>query len=312
MSKLVVLTRWNLATVAMVGMAATCARPTAAQVVAPSTYTTGIQVQGEAAGMEYDDWTTANIPVVVMDPEDNFGELDIANVQVANDDDFIYIRATTFSTTTIPLVKLYLGFDLDQDPATGFNVAALGVIGSDFGYQTDFPFAQGSGPNQFNLGLSITGGPLSNGGALIFPFWNDSNGPQGTQMEWAVPLDAVIQFPPVLGGPTPAFSDPTFNFVVYTDLGLQDVTDVITYTLATPPTKDGDFDLDGDVDGADFLKWQRELGGALTAADLAKWKANFGAASMGAAGAVPEPASGMVALAAAFGLTLATRRAKNS
>ncbi|QDT75206.1 hypothetical protein [Lacipirellula limnantheis] len=66
----------------------------------------------------------------------------------------------------------------------------------------------------------------------------------------------------------------------------------------------GDFDNDGDVDGADFLVWQR--GGSpspLSPADLATWKANFGASAtvnVGAAvGAVPEPtalASAMVAL----------------
>jgi arginine deiminase len=39
---------------------------------------------------------------------------------------------------------------------------------------------------------------------------------------------------------------------------------------------------------------------------------NFGAASMGAAGAVPEPASGIVALAAAFALAVVSRRATKS
>ena len=39
----------------------------------------------------------------------------------------------------------------------------------------------------------------------------------------------------------------------------------------------GDFDFDGDVDGADLLLWQR--GGSpnpLGASDLAAWEANFG------------------------------------
>jgi hypothetical protein len=49
---------------------------------------------------------------------------------------------------------------------------------------------------------------------------------------------------------------------------------------------DGDFDNDGDVDGVDFLVWQR---GTHTAADLALWKSNFGATSVAAVESVPEP-----------------------
>ncbi|WP_428307817.1 hypothetical protein [Lacipirellula sp.] len=54
---------------------------------------------------------------------------------------------------------------------------------------------------------------------------------------------------------------------------------------------EGDFDLNGVVDGADFLAWQRGASPApLSAADLAAWKANFGAsAANSTAAAVPEP-----------------------
>lgn len=73
-----------------------------------------------------------------------------------------------------------------------------------------------------------------------------------------------------------------------------------------PVTPPGDFDLDGDVDGNDFLVWQR--GGSpspLSAGDLAAWRTNFGSggAGVGSAGAVPEPGSlCLVALAAGAGL----------
>ena len=51
----------------------------------------------------------------------------------------------------------------------------------------------------------------------------------------------------------------------------------------------GDFDGDGDVDGADFLAWQT---GAATPADLTLWENNFGTSAAGAStGAVPEPTS---------------------
>jgi hypothetical protein len=45
----------------------------------------------------------------------------------------------------------------------------------------------------------------------------------------------------------------------------------------------GDFNQSGGVDGADFLRWQREFPG-LDAADLADWKANFGASGPGTSG----------------------------
>ncbi len=54
----------------------------------------------------------------------------------------------------------------------------------------------------------------------------------------------------------------------------------------------GDFDSDGDVDGADFLKWQRDN---LSTADLDAWKSNFGTAAA-TLSAVPEPSSALLAL----------------
>jgi hypothetical protein len=60
----------------------------------------------------------------------------------------------------------------------------------------------------------------------------------------------------------------------------------------------GDFDHDGDVDGRDFLLWQR--GGSpipKSASDLADWQANYGTGTLVAdiqaspITAVPEPAS---------------------
>jgi hypothetical protein len=75
-----------------------------------------------------------------------------------------------------------------------------------------------------------------------------------------------------------------------------------------------DFDADGDVEGADFLKWQQRLGtsvdphadpdgdGVISAADLNVWKANSGAAAPGLSSAhVPEPAAASLLIAAAVG-----------
>ena len=78
------------------------------------------------------------------------------------------------------------------------------------------------------------------------------------------------------------------------------------------PPSDADFDNDSDVDGGDFLIWQRNLGvgnsnatgdadssGTVTAADLAIWKSKFGGPpATPAAGAVPEPSSMLLAVLA--------------
>lgn len=55
----------------------------------------------------------------------------------------------------------------------------------------------------------------------------------------------------------------------------------------------GDFDFDGDVDGADFLSWQRSDG---TAVGLAAWQDNYGApAALNASSAsVPEPGAALL------------------
>jgi PEP-CTERM motif-containing protein len=71
----------------------------------------------------------------------------------------------------------------------------------------------------------------------------------------------------------------------------------------------GDFDDDGDVDGADLLEWQRGFGSTYDSDDLADWKSGFGTSitpAAVAAASVPEPAS--LALIVLGTLTLVTRR----
>ncbi len=53
----------------------------------------------------------------------------------------------------------------------------------------------------------------------------------------------------------------------------------------------GDFDSDGDVDGADFLAWQRGFGTEFNATDLTNWQSNFGATNGGLVAVVPEPST---------------------
>lgn len=67
----------------------------------------------------------------------------------------------------------------------------------------------------------------------------------------------------------------------------------------------GDYDGDGDADGADFLSWQRgDSPSPLSLSDLADWKANFGIEPRLLAAtsiAVPESATGVLLIMAATG-----------
>jgi hypothetical protein len=59
-----------------------------------------------------------------------------------------------------------------------------------------------------------------------------------------------------------------------------------------PEGTPGDFDGDGDVDGRDFLEWQRgDSPTPLSATDLADWQNNYGTSGLAGFGAVPEPHS---------------------
>jgi hypothetical protein len=77
-----------------------------------------------------------------------------------------------------------------------------------------------------------------------------------------------------------------------------------------PPTSDGDFDEDGDVDGRDFLLWQRGLPSSpLDPEDLAIWAENYGTVpELTSVTAVPEPTSAVLLLALGLAVAAGRRR----
>jgi hypothetical protein len=284
-------------------------------VVAPSTWATGIVIDppgGLPSSSQFDDWDS--IPLAVSDPADNPSTLniiDIKDVKIANDANLLYIYASGHKMRTN---GLYLAFDTDQNVSTGFNIFGLSLVGSELGYVNDFVFDQRA-PGVFNNnkpdpgGSCCTGGPLdlNNGGALLNPAWDV----EFEEREWGVPLDAMWSVNQPFG---PTFPNPTFNFILWTDQGLSDVTEVITYTLAQPPAGNpGDYNDDGTVDAADYVVWRNggpllnetKTIGSVTSEDYVEWRANFGdvgGAGSGSGqliGSVPEPATVYVLVVAA-------------
>jgi hypothetical protein len=96
------------------------------------------------------------------------------------------------------------------------------------------------------------------------------------------------------------------------------------------PSQPGDYDGDEDVDGQDFLAWQRQLGssaapmgsgadgsgnGVIDGPDLTMWRDHFGVGgtdSHAASGQVPEPVSGVLVGASVVGILQQGRRRRAS
>jgi hypothetical protein len=134
--------------------------------------------------------------------------------------------------------------------------------------------------------------------------------------------DKVIQSGDTLDGSTvPAFPSLFFSREGFNDAGeivfwvqLADNRTGI-YRASPAVSNSADYDMDGDVDGNDFLVWQR--GGSpnpLSPGDLAAWKAQFGNVAVNARSApVPELTAAALAEVGLLGTFLArelTRQAK--
>lgn len=282
-----------------------------AQVTAPTTLATGIQVQGELPGTEFDDW--AGVPVAYLDPADNPGEfdgrsfVDIAGVSIANDADFLYIRMDYHTTSS---AGTYVGVDIDQDASTGFNLFDLNVIGSEFGYENDYFFQQTE--VEYYLDGIGGGGPAGDGTALIYPFFDQD----GTSKELAIPMDLMLRSDPLTPGSAfvPAFGA-AIDLMIFTEEGAGDVTEVISYTFATTTVSlPADFNGDGTVDlldldilganfgstGATFAQGDANADTNVDLLDLDILGTNFGAIS---SVSIPEPAAALLSLVACISAT---------
>lgn len=150
------------------------------------------------------------------------GTVDINQVFIANDADYLYIRVqfTSEINPNSALVgganNLFLAIDTDNNLATGFNIFGTNQVGSDVGWQNDFPFDQRAGFNS---------GGVNNGAAGIAPFASST-----FEQEYRISLSATFMNDnanvfPALGN--------TIRILFWSDSGATMATPGMSYTLAT-------------------------------------------------------------------------------
>jgi T5SS/PEP-CTERM-associated repeat protein len=147
-----------------------------------------------------------------------------------------------------------------------------------------------------NGGLVSVGGPLTidyNGG--MDSFINMATG--GMLALWGDADNSLQQFLALVSG-TDAIRywdnsldtwEPLVNATYGDDYTLKYLTtgDLAGYTLLTVGTMtSGDYDHDGDVDGRDFLQWQRRHPLLI---DLSVWQSTYANGTLGSMASVPEP-----------------------
>lgn len=166
---------------------------------------------------DYADWS--GIAAAYTDGAGDGAPGDIDQIFLANNDTHLFIRVT-FHTAVNPqsLGGLYIGVDNDSNAATGFNVYGLGIVGTEAGWQNDFPFEQATGV--FNTGASNSGAA-----AAISPYFTVT-----TSQEISISRNAIID----TANNQLAFPGSSFNLAMYFNGGTtDDFAGAVGYTFAT-------------------------------------------------------------------------------
>lgn len=130
--------------------------------------------------------------------------------------------------------------------------------------------------------------------------WRDSTDTWGTTGSEA---HIATRTPPDGGGAQQALNGRTDEVAIWLGRQLTIEESIGLYNAAFGAT--GDFDGDGDVDGADFLDWQQNDG---TPGGLTEWQNSYPAGALAAANAVPEPNTLALIVMCSLGVAVKRRR----
>jgi hypothetical protein len=143
---------------------------------------------------------------------------------------------------------------------------------------------------------SLSWGGTSFTGSTTGSITNDSNGDFGPPVDMALPSSSLQSL--LFDGAAADKSTTNFADYILTPGAATFINNAGTsFTLVAPEPESADFDEDGDIDGRDFLVWQRgESPDPLSADDLALWQEQYGTEPPLTAATVVVPEPGSIAI----------------
>lgn len=200
----------------------------------------------------------AGVPVYATDAVDNAGSIDFTSIQIANDENFVYVRyVVNESISSAHFSGVFKSVDEDDTIATGFDIFALGVIGAESSWQGDFPFENAT--DVFNTGNGLTSAVNLSSSLQTSPGTLD--------VEFAIDRST---FHTVGGADVFPADGGQFEFALWTDQGVGDLIGGGACTLASGTTLLGDVDMNGVVNFLDISPFINVLSnnGFQTEADI--------------------------------------------
>lgn len=170
---------------------------------------------------DFSDWD--DVPVATTASVNTGTPIDFSSLKIANDATNVYFLIT-FATPVNPQSGsgVFTAVDSDNSGATGYNIFGNPAIGSNFGFQNDYPFTQTQ--SAFNSGGTVVGATYA-----ASPYATTT-----AQQEIAVPLTAT-QADASTGGYTGLIFTPTFTVEFYSVDGAGDTLGPVQYSLAAAP-----------------------------------------------------------------------------
>jgi hypothetical protein len=173
-------------------------------------------------------WST--VPVAVTATANPSAPIDLVQLQMANDSNYIYFQVT-FNEADNPQTGagLFLGIDSDNSASTGFNIYGSTQIGANAAFENDYPFTQSAG--NFNSGgtLSSASATAAGTGLYLATHFNTAT----TTQQIAIPID-LYETDSSSGGYTGSVFPSTFTVEFYSTETPASVLGPFTYTIAAP------------------------------------------------------------------------------